>query len=266
MRLVRVLVCALLVSNFPSLLSAQQAAPVTTPQAFAILQRALSALNAQQPLTDITLTASARRIAGSDDESGTATIKALASGASRLDLSFASGNRTEIFNASTTPPTGSWSGPDGVVHPMAYHNLLTGPFSFFPAFALAASYSSHATVVTDMGLETRNGQSVQHVSLSQPSIFPVATGVLSSASLTRIDLFLDSTTLLPLAITFNTHPDNNALLDIPVEIDFSDYTVVNGAQVPFHIQKLINNSLVLDLQLQKASLNTGITAAQIIGQ
>ena len=87
MRLVRVLVCALLVSNFPSLLSAQQAAPVTTPQAFAILQRALSALNAQQPLTDITLTASARRIAGSDDESGTATIKALASGASRLDLS-----------------------------------------------------------------------------------------------------------------------------------------------------------------------------------
>jgi len=41
--------------------------------------------------------------------------------------------------------------------------------------------------------------------------------------LSQTDLYLDSTTLLPAAMTFNIHPDDNALLDIPIEIHFSEY-------------------------------------------
>ncbi len=80
--------------------------------------------------------------------------------------------------------------------------------------------------------------------------FPDSPGAPTFAHLTQVDFFLDSTTLLPAAITFNIHPDNNALLDLPVEIRFSDYRVVSpsgvvaglqtGAvsspQIPFHIQ------------------------------
>ena len=72
---------------------------------------------------------------------------------------------------------------------------------------------------------------------------------------------LDSTTFLPDAITFNIHPDNNALLDIPVEIDFSDYRPVSGTQVPFRIQKFLNNSLFLDFQVQNAAINSGLSAS-----
>jgi len=76
-----------------------------------------------------------------------------------------------------------------------------------------------------------------------------------------MDIFFDATTLLPAALTLNTHPDNDAGLDIRIEIRFSDYRVVNGVQTPFHVQKYLNNGLVLDLQISTVSLNTGLSAA-----
>ncbi|HVS89752.1 MAG TPA: hypothetical protein VHF01_16215 [Candidatus Acidoferrum sp.] len=104
-------------------------------QAPALLQSAFAALGGANPVTDVTLTGTARRIVGSDDESGTATLKAV-SGASRLDLSFPSGQRSEVRNASGDKLVGTWSGPDGVSHGIAFHNLLTEPAWFFPNIAL----------------------------------------------------------------------------------------------------------------------------------
>lgn len=75
-----------------------------------------------------------------------------------------------------------------------------------------------------------------------------------------MDLFLNSTTLLPVALSFAAHPDNNALLDIPVQVQFSNYQNVGGVQIPFHIQKFLNYSLSLDLQVQSAVLNSGLSA------
>jgi len=146
-----------------------------------------------------------------------------------------------------------------VSHPIAYHNLLTAPAWFFPVFPIAAGLSP-GYVATYIGRETRNGQAVEHLAVSQVSTIAAPPGALSLAHLSQVDFFLDSATFLPAAITFNIHPDSNALLDIPVEIDFSNYTAVNGAQVPFHVQKHINNSLVLDLQFDSAFLNSGLSA------
>ena len=116
-------------------------------------------------------------------------------------------------------------------------------------------------VATYVGHETHEGQAVEHVSVSQTFSFPDAPGAPSFAHLTQVDFFLDSTTLRPTAIAFNIHPDNDAGLDIPVEIRFSDYRSVNGAHVPYHVQKFLNNSLVLDFQAQTVTLNSGLSAA-----
>ena len=69
-----------------------------------------------------------------------------------------------------------------------------------------------------------------------------------------------------MAITFSQHPDNNAIVDIPVEIDFSGYSVVSGVAVPLHIQKFFNGSLLLDISVQSAALNTGLTNADFTAQ
>jgi hypothetical protein len=258
-------VSLLVLITFARLTMAQQAtatapqATTSAPQATALLQQALAALSGRHPISDVTLTGTAQYIAGSDEESGTAVLKAVSAGASSVSLNLSSGNRSEIQNCSTMPPAGAWSGPDGVSHTIAYHNLLTGPAWFFPAFNIAQGLSGSGYVTTYIGPETRNGQAVQHVSFSQPSLFPSVSGGPSSAHLTQIDLFLDATTFLPSAVAFNIHPDNNALLDIPVEVTFSSYTGVSGAQVPFHIQKYINNSLALDLQFNSALLNSGLS-------
>jgi hypothetical protein len=177
-----------------------------------------------------------------------------------------SGQHSQIINSSLNTPSGTWSGPDGTVHPMAFQNLLNGPFWFFPVLALGLSSSVVGSGVTYVGHETHNGLAVEHVTVVQSS---AAAGMAVDAlliHLTQLDFYLDSTTLLPDALDFNIHPDDNALVDIPVEIRFGSYNAVNGAQVPFHVQQFINNSLALELQIQTVSLNTGITVAQIVGQ
>jgi hypothetical protein len=247
-----VFVCCLLSIS----LSGQQ---TTSSPALLYLQRSLSQLEGNTSISDVTLTGSAQRVAGSDDETGTATLKAIP-GASRIDLNLSSGPRSEIRDVSGTSPAGTWSGPDGVAHAMSFHNLLIDPAWFFPAFPITHGVSA-GYLATYVGHETRDGQAVEHVAISETFAVrsPAAEPIM--AHLSQMDFFLDSTTFLPTAVTFNIHPDNNASLDIPIEVRFSDYRAVNGVQVPFHVQKFLNNGLILDLQFETAALNTGLAAS-----
>ncbi len=262
------LVSALLLTlpAHPGTPNARNTAPSSSVQAATLVQQSLSALNGGQSLNDVTISATANSIAGSDNETGTASIMAVAAGASSVVLNLTSGQHVEIVNSSAAPPAGTWYGPDGTPHSMAFHNLLTGPSWFFPSFALAGSSSASGALITYVGHETHNGQAVEHISLAQPAPASSSQGDSYYTHLTQLDFFLDSSTFLPAALDFNIHPDDNELLDIPVEIRFSVYTTVNGAQIPFHVQKFINDNLALDLQFQAASINTGISLAQITAQ
>ncbi len=151
------------------------------------------------------------------------------------------------------------------MHQIASHNLISD-WGWFPLFTLASSATTQNYVISLIGTETRNGEAVLHIIASQQFPALSADGAALMQHLSQIDIFLHSTTLFPLSIAYNIHPDDNALLDIPVELRFSDYRIVNGSQVPFHIQKFINNFLVLDLQFQSAALNSGLTAAQVGAQ
>jgi hypothetical protein len=114
-----------------------------------------------------------------------------------------------------------------------------------------------------VGPESRNGASVLHLrftklvpgnSAGNPSSFV--------AQLSQTEVYLDSQSLLPVAIAFNTHPDNNASMDIPVEIRYSDYRNVNGNRVPFHIQRYIQNGLSLDVAITNVTVNSGLTSGE----
>lgn len=230
-----------------------------SPQAVQLLRQALSALGSTSPITDVTLSGTAHYIAGSDDETGTATLKAIA-GASRIDLNLSSGPRSEIENILGAAPVGSWSGPDGVAHAISFHNLLTDPGWFFPAFPITHGISS-GYAATYVGHETREGQAVEHLTVSKISNVQPPPGAPTMGHLSQMDFLLDSTTFLPTAISFNVHPDDNELVDIPVEVRFSDYRSVNGVQVPFHVQKLLGGALLLDLQFSTVALNTGVSGS-----
>jgi hypothetical protein len=255
-----VAILALVLSFFALFSSAAQKTAATNPQALSILQRTLSALSSNIITQDITLSGSAHYIAGSDDETGTAILKATAIGSSRIDLSLSSGQRSEVYNFSAALPVGQWSGPDGAPHAISYHNLLNEPGWFSPVTAISRRLAGSAFVATYVGAETLDSQNVQHVSVAQQPFDSTAPSVLLQ-HFTQIDLYVDSATFLPTAMSFSIHPDNDAGLDIPVLVRFSDYRPVNGANVPFHIEKFINNTLFLDLQMQSATVNTGVTVS-----
>jgi hypothetical protein len=83
--------------------------------------------------------------------------------------------------------------------------------------------------------------------------------VWSSGPASTIDFYLDASTMLPVQINFNSHPDNAATTNIPYQITFSNYQAVNGSQIPYHIQEYFNGSLLLDFTVTNAALNSGLS-------
>ncbi|MHB8753413.1 MAG: hypothetical protein ACYC92_00415 [Candidatus Acidiferrales bacterium] len=245
-------------------IQAQQAStPVPAPrdaQAVTLLQRSFAALVGATTIKDVTLTGNVSRIAGSDNESGMAILKATSAGQARIDLSLTGGQRSEVTDMSQAAPTGSWSGPDGTWHPVAGHNLFTDPSWFLPTFLVGRVLSNPGYAVSSADAETLDGVAVEHI-----AIFQQYSGSQQLPSLvqglSKIDIYLNSSNLLPSAIAFNIHPDNNALTNIPLRVEFSNYKASQGAQVPCHIQKFINNGLVLDLVLGTVQFNTGLSAS-----
>ena len=249
-------VCLLLI---PFSAHSQQTA-IQNPQAVALAAKALVALAGATPVNDITLTGTATSTAGSDVESGTVTLQALAGSGSRMDLSLSNSTRHEVRNlSSNSTPQGYWVGPDGSSHSFSLHNCMTDAAWFAPQLTILSQLSNASLVASYVGEETRAGAAVQHLHFAFQSASADPTGLVQS--LTGEEVYLDASSFLPVAIVFNAHPDSDASINIAVEIDFSSYQSVNGVQVPFRIQKLINNGLVLDLTINSAKINQGLTAA-----
>lgn len=246
--------------------SAQQvAAPASRDaQAVSLLQRSLATVVGTNTIKDVTLTGSANWIAGSDDESGSTVLKATAIGQGRIDLSLSGGQRSEVIDISQVPPVGGWCGTDVTWHSMVAHNLLSDPTWFFPTFLISRALSTASYAISPVNAETQNGVAVEHVRIYQQS----GTGQTASLlqGLSQIDIYLNASTLLPASISFNTHADTNALVNIPIQIKFSNYQVVQGISVPYHIQKYIQNGLALDVTLSSVQVNSGLSASEFQAQ
>jgi hypothetical protein len=231
-----------------------------SPQAKDLLRKVLTVLSPTSSVRDATLSGSVHYIAGSDDEYGTAVLKATPD-ASRMDLNLPSGRRTEIRNLAINPPSGQWLRSDGKLSSIPYHNLLNEPAWFSPVSAVSHLLASPVSSVADLGLESFDTQSLRHISITQvPSDSSNPIALLSH--LTQFDLYVDPSTFLPMTICFNEHPDEDAAVDIQIKIYFSDYRVVNGIQIPFRIQKFLNNGLSLDLQFNNVVVNSGLAITE----
>ena len=130
---------------------------------------------------------------------------------------------------------------------------------FFPAFGSLVPQPN--VVLTYVGSESRHEQLVQHIQahLYQPSPYP-GKGP-SPEQLSTMDFYLDASTLLPVAVTFNAHPDSDASTNLSVEIDYFNYQLLGGVSVPTHVQKYLQGSPIFDIELSGAVFNTGLSLA-----
>jgi len=240
-----------------------QAQAQRDPQATTLVSQSLQAADGTTVLTDVTLTGTATRTAGSDIESGTVTLRALGGLDGRMDLTLTNGPRSEVINQSHGT-TGEWSGPDGAQHAMAQHNSFVPAAWFFPALALAQALNDPSIQLAYVGQEMKESVAVQHIRFWRM----IPAGISSDGQiklfehLTSADVYLDAANSLPVALDFNLHPDGNELLDIPVKVRYSDYQKLNGILLPGRVQKFINNSLLLDLNITGAAVNTNLSPAE----
>jgi hypothetical protein len=233
-----------------------QGQPASDPQALAYAGQSIAALNGGSTISDVTLTGSGTWYGGSTDP-GTATLRALGTGESRMDLALTSGPRTEIRDAQTGVPLGQWMAPNNASGNFAFQNCLTDPVWFFPA--LGSLLAGPGVVLSYIGQESRNGASVQHIQsyVYQANQSPGAGP--SSQQLSTMDFYLDAGTFLPVSIVYNAHPDNDASTNLSTEVDFSNYQKVNGVTVPMHIQRYLQGNLLVDVAISSASFNTGLS-------
>jgi hypothetical protein len=234
--------------------SAQPTAAVSDPNAIALASRALQSLAGGTALSDITLQANATYIAGSDEEVGTVTLVARGNAQSLVTLNLTGGQRQEVRNG----VAGMWVGPDGTPHAMAGDNCFLDADWFFPAFSLAALAGDPTLVIRFIGQEIHAGQPVHQLVLFHSLSGQTPEVIAFVQQFSAMDLYLDVSSLLPTAIAFNIHADDDSAVSIPVEIQFADYRPVNGVQVPFRIRKLLQRTLTLDLTVANAAINSGV--------
>ncbi len=145
---------------------------------------------------------------------GPATLVALGNQQSLMTLNLTDGQREEIRNGIA----GEWVGPDGVAHAMASHNCFIDASWFYPAFTLVALASDPTLSIVLVGQEVHNGESVYHLLLYRAMASPDANTIALFQVITSVHLYLDASTLLPAALNFNTHSDQDAGINIPVDL------------------------------------------------
>jgi len=235
-----------------SAIARAQSQPVNDPQAVAMAAQSILALTGSTQINDVTLTANAISITGSDGETGTALLKAKGLYKSRVDLVLTGGSRSEIRNIVQGYPEGTWVDKNAVSHRYADQNCWTDPTWFFPALS-SLSGGDPNIVLSYLGPTTRFGVAVQHI-----RSFRTGGPFLESQQLSVMDFYLDATTLLPVSIAFNLHPDNDSTVNVPVETYFGGYQIVGGILVPMHFQLYLQGVIHLDFTIRRASVNSGL--------
>jgi hypothetical protein len=235
--------------------------PASDPQATLLAARAFAAMTHGASISDVTLAASVTQTAGSETSEGTAKLEALGSNASRVDL-VSVGEISEVRTANRAVPEGTWKDASGKVHRASTSNCWTDASWFFPALSFLSQTNNSSLVFAYVGAEQlEDGESVDHI-----RVYRVSSGDLSNQRavqrLSTTDFYLDATTHLPASVVFNIHPDDNDQVNIRTEIRYSDYRPVNGVQVPFQIQKLINGTVSLHFLVTNASIDSGVPTSE----
>jgi hypothetical protein len=252
------LAALLAVTSLRSVSAAQTVATPTDPRAITLINEAQVALGKSS--SDISLEANAEWIAGGTREQGTAKLAAKGTGQARLDIAAGAILRSEIRNDSDGP-AGQWSGADGGHHAVAFHNCL-GPAAWFAPEALIQLMLAQNGVLSYLGPEQRAGVAVDHLLFYPASSEHDPQLARTLEKLSTVEVFLDASSHLPVSVLFNLHPDDDEGRDIPVEVRFADYHSVDGVLVPFRLQRLLQGVLNLDLTVNAAQVNSGLSDDQ----
>lgn len=235
------------------LLTAPSHGQVATVSVFQTKTQA--AISSGKPFSGVTLTANADWVAGSTHQTGTAQLKAGADGSGSLQLDIGDASRTEVQTKSDASRACTWTDHAGTSHGVLGPNCLVAMPWFAPSFfTQPLSLLPVLLGTTDDGEVVKDGVTLHEISyqLNLQGADPKSTTQMTKQS--TVEVFYDPKTLLPHSLEYAVHPDNNDLQDIPVRVVFSNYQASSGVMLPFHIERYLNRTLQLTLDVTTASI------------
>jgi hypothetical protein len=217
--------------------------------------KAQTAISSGKAFTGLTLSANADWVAGSTHQTGTAQLKAGTDGSGSLQLNIGDASRTEVQTKSDASRACTWTDHVGTSHDILGPNCLVAMPWFAPSLFTQPLALLPALLSTiDEGEVVKDGATLHQISyqLNLTGADSISTQRMVRQSTVKV--FYDPRTFLPESLEYAVHPDNNDLQDIPVRVVFSNYQASSGVMLPFHIERYLNRTLQLTLDLTNASI------------
>lgn len=229
----------------------------TSTNAATLLTQLSSAFSGGNVVHQVQLSGTAAWHAGSFNDEGAATLTATTTGSSQLQLSLSSGSRSEAQSGQGTNLACTWTGADGSAHNIDPGNCWRPVLWFLPPLSLQPSQLPSYLGALDLGTGAVGFGTQSYRHLQAELVLPNLSNSLTTTMMQRstADLGLDPASLLPAVLAYSIHPDNGAPIDIAVEIHYANYQAINGVQIPFTIQRYINGSLQLEIDITSAQVN-----------
>ena len=236
-----------------SALSQTTAATIASPTPFQ--QEAQVAVTGGKSFSVVNLSATAEWTAGSLHESGTAQLQANLDGSTNVQLALGPASRTEVQTAVASSRTCTWTDAAGTSHPIGGANCFIAVPWFAPSLSTQPISRLPALLgATDNGEVSTDGSTVHQLNylLNLQGTDVASTNL--RISLSTVKVYYDPQTFLPASLEYSVHPDGNDLQSIPVKVTFGNYQSVSGVMLPYHIERFVNQTLQLKLDVTTASI------------
>ena len=236
--------------------------PIATkdPQAVSVVNQALAVaggLTAIVAVSDYTATGNIT-YHWTQDVQGSLTVQARWPGDVRVDASLATGGRSRVISAGQTatktesgaisryPP--SYTLPSSDAYP--YQPPMFPASLVLPELQLAAVLKSSRLDLSYKGIVQLNGHPVHDVQALRTPLVAGQTDTM--AEYHTLDFFIDTSTF-QVVMTQDSMPKH-----IVHQLQYSNYTAVNGLLVPFAVAEETGGQQTWNMQLTQIKFNTGL--------
>jgi hypothetical protein len=222
-------------------------------QALAAIQNAVVAM-APTPPSDSTAMGHVTIVAGSETSQG--TVKILTRATTQTSIQFQTPSQTWsiIFSGGEANRVES-----GVATVLPLELAATSQSLYFPLPYLSGllgnpDYSLQYVGQESVGAMLANHVRVQNTFNSQPLYQPLSEFAIA-------DVWLDSSSALPLKISTTRRYGGGSSPKIPISVTYANYQTVSGVRYPFTIQEYITETLWATTSIESVTFNTGLTDA-----
>lgn len=260
-RLFSSLIACLALTTLAAISAAAQTTTAQDATAATLLRSSLAAMTNGVPLSDITFQIAGAQSVGPDTGTATGAFYARLDGNTRLDFDSGDGVETECHLVTDGRRSVYRRNPAGKVTKGALHAAWISNIWLAPPLAISRVLQYPEYRFAYKGRQTLDGKSVEQITVFIDDTSQDSESEALTSKLSKVDVYLDATTLLPSKVSYNVYSDKSFAESIPLELRYSNFATSNGVLVPRNITAYFNYGPWRLYQASSLQINAGIADA-----